>query len=283
MSLFGFYYILRYNLNSYFGWALHSKKNNKIMENNSVKFKNIAVAVFLGFLMLIIIYSLFWGPAKKLGDSLFPIRTFSVSAEGKVTVSPDIAKISFSVVSEGANPKTITDENNKKINTAISFVKSQGIDEKDIKTTQYNLSPRHEYDEKTKKTFISGYILTQAVLVKVRDLNKTAEILGGLPNLGINQIGAISFEIDEPEKFLTEARDKAFEKAKKKAEEMAGKNGVKLGKVINFYEYQGYSQPIYRGLEMMSKGSGDSFASAPQIQPGTEEVSVQVNITYEIK
>lgn len=253
------------------------------MENKNVLIKNVAVAVFLGFLTIVIFYSLFFGPAKKFADSLFPIRTFSVSAEGKVTVSPDIAKISFSVVSEGANPKNITDENNKKMNTAINFIKSQGIDEKDIKTTQYNLNPRYEYDEKIKKTFISGYILTQAVLVKVRDLSKTAEILGGLPDLGINQIGQISFEIDEPEKFLAEARNKAFDKAKEKAKEMAEKNGVKLGKVINFYEYQGYSQPVYRGLEMMSKGGGDSFASAPQIQTGTEEVIVNVSVTYEIR
>ncbi len=260
-----------------------SKNNKKIMENNSAKFKNIAIIVFLIFLMSVIVYSLFFGPAKKFGDSLFPTRTFSVSAEGKVTVSPDIAKISFSVVSEGVNPKTIADENNKKMNAAISYVKSLGIDEKDIKTTQYNLSPRYEYDEKTKKTFISGYTLTQNVLVKVRDLGKVAEILGGLPDLGINQIGAISFEIDEPEKYLAEARDKAFEKAKTKAQAMAGKNDVQLGRVINFSEYQGYQQPVYRVDQMMSKGGGDSFASAPQIQPGTEEVIVNVSVTYEIK
>lgn len=251
------------------------------MENNSAKFKNIAIIVFLIFLMSIITYSLFFGPAKKFGDSLFPARTFSVSAEGKVTVSPDIAKISFSVVSEGANPKTIAEENNKKMNLAIDFVKSQGIDEKDIKTTQYNLSPRYEYDEKTKKTFISGYVLTQTVLVKVRDLNKVAEVLAGLPELGINQINQVSFEIDEPEKFLTEARNKAFDKVNTKAKEMAEKNNVKLGKVINFSEYQEYT-PVYRGLEAMGGGGADALP-IPQIQPGTEEVTVNVSATYEIK
>ena len=252
------------------------------MENNSVKFKNMAIAVFVIFLISVITYSLLWGPAKKFGDSLFPTRTFSVSAEGKITVSPDIAKISFSVVSEGVNPKTIADENNKKMNVAIDFIKSQGIDEKDIKTTQYNLSPRYEYDEKTKKTFISGYTLTQNVLIKIRDLSKVAEVLGGLPDLGINQIGAISFEIDEPEKFLAEARNKAFDKADIKAKEMAEKNNIKIGKVINFSEYQNYA-PVYRGLEAMGKGRADAFPMLPQIQPGTEEVTVNVSVTYEIK
>lgn len=231
--------------------------------------------------MSILFYSLFWGPAKKFGDSLISAKTVSVSAEGKVTVSPDIAKISFSVVSEGVNPKALAEDNNKKMNSAINLIKSQGVDEKDIKTVEYNLNPRYEYDKKTKKTFISGYSLTQSVLVKVRDLDKTAEILAGLPELGINQIGQISFEIDEPEKYLVEARDQAFNKAKIKAGEMAAKNGVRLGKVINFSDYQSGPIPYYNSFG--KGGQMEALSSAPSIQPGSQEVTVNVSVTYEIK
>jgi len=251
------------------------------MENDISKSKNQAIIIFLGFLMLVIIYSLFFGPAKKYGDSLMPAKTINVSAEGKVTVSPDIAKLSFSVVSEGANSKLLAENNNKKMNAAIDFAKSQGIEEKDIKTTEYNLSPRYEYDEKTKKTFISGYTLTQTVLVKVRDLNKVAEVLGGLPVLGINQISSISFDIDEPEKYLSEARNQAFDKAKEKAKAMAEKNGVKLGRVINFYEYQ--STPYYQNVRALGMGGAEAVQPLPQIQPGSQEVTIQVSVTYEIK
>lgn len=248
--------------------------------NDNLKLKNTAIAVFLGILTAVILYSLFFGPAKKFGDSLFPAKTITVSAEGKVTVSPDIAKVSFSVVSEGVNPKFVAEENNKKMNSAINFVKSLEIDEKDIKTTQYNLSPRYEYDEKTRKTFISGYTLTQTVLVKVRNLDKVAEVLGGLPELGINQIGSISFDVDDSEKYLTEARNQAFEKAKEKAKTMSEKNSVKLGKVINFSEYQGVQPfPYYAAME----GKGGAPSVAPTIEPGTQEITIQVSITYEIK
>ena len=251
------------------------------MENDISKSKNQAIIIFLGFLMLVIIYSLFFGPAKKYGDSLMPAKTINVSAEGKVTVSPDIAKLSFSVVSEGANSKLLAENNNKKMNAAIDFAKSQGIEEKDIKTTEYNLSPRYEYDEKTKKTFISGYTLTQTVLVKVRDLNKVAEVLGGLPALGINQISSISFDIDEPEKYLSEARNQAFDKVKEKAKAIAEKNGVKLGRVINFYEYQ--STPYYQNVRALGMGGAEAVQPLPQIQPGSQEVTIQVSVTYEIK
>ena len=258
------------------------------MENNSIKFKNITIIVFLVFLIAAIVYSLFFGPAKELVNflkiysaSFRPAKTITVSAEGKITVSPDIAKISFAVISEGADPITISQENIKKMNAAIDYIKSKGIEEKDIKTTQYSLSPKYEYDEKTKKTFISGYTLTQNVLIKVRDLAKVAEVVAGLPELGINRIDSISFEIDEPEKYLSEARNQAFEKAKKKAEEMALKNNVKLGEVIDFSEWV----PIrpYENLRTLEMGGAATPAALPQIQPGSEEITVQVSVTYEIK
>ncbi len=237
--------------------------------------------MLFGVLIFAIIYSLFFGPAKKFSDSLFPAKTITVSAEGKVTVSPDIAKISFSAVSEGVDPEKIADENNRKMNMAIDFIKSQGIDAKDIKTTQYNLQPKYEYDEKTQKTFISGYALTQTVLIKVRDLRKVGKILADLPALGINQIGSISFEVDDPEKYLTEARNQAFEKVKIKAKEMSEKNGVELGKVVNFFEYQG-GQPVPYYMEALNKG-GAVPSVMPSIEPGTQEVKIQVSMTYEIK
>ena len=246
------------------------------------KLKNIFIVIFLVFLMAVVVYSLFFGPAKKYSDSLIPAKTVTVSAEGKVTVSPDIARLSFSVVSEGTDPKTLADDNNRKMKAAIDFVKSQGIDEKDVKTTDYNLSPKYEYDEKTKKTFISGYTLTQTVLVKIRDLGKVADVLAGLPPLGINQISSISFDIDEPEKYLSDARNQAFDKAKEKAMMMAEKNGVNLGQVVNFYEYQ----PVtYYGTKMASGLGGTDMAApvVPQIQPGTQEVTVQVSVVYEIR
>jgi len=251
--------------------------------NDNVQMKNSAIAGFLGVLTLVIIYSIVWGPARKYMDSLYPSRTINVSAEGKVTVSPDVAKFSFSVVNEGADPSKIANDNNVKINKAIDFIKSQGVDVKDIKTTSYSLEPNYVYDEKTRRQYLSGYKLTQTVQVKVRDLNKVAVVLAGLPELGINQIGSISFEVDDQEKFLKEARDKAFDKVKTKAQEMTGKTGVSLGRIMNFTEYQGGPTPYYYGAEKALGVGGGVASVAPSIQPGTQEITVNVNITYEIK
>src|SRR3989344_2307648 len=178
-------------------------------------------------------------PISRYGDSLISSRVFYVSAEGKAVVSPDIANLSFSVVSEGKDPAVLQEDNNTKMRVALDHVKAQGVDEKDIKTAQYDLQPRYEYDEKTRRSFISGYVLTQTVFVKVRQIEKAAPILGGLPERGINQIGRVSFDTDDPDKYLSAARNEAFGKARAKAEEMARAKGLKLGRVVNISESGG--------------------------------------------
>lgn len=213
--------------------------------------------------------------------SRVPARTIVVSAEGKVVAVPDIARLSFSVIGEGQNPKALEDENTKKVNSVIDFVKAQGVDPKDIKTVQYELSPRYDYDKFTGESRIYGYTLTQTVAVKIRDFKNIGPILEALPGRGVNQISSLSFDVDEPDSYLEKARQEAFGKARKKAGTMAGQNGVRLGKVITFNEnVGGYPIPVYRAF---GEGVAAAAPETPRIEPGSQEITVQVSVTYEIK
>ncbi len=227
-----------------------------------------------------------------LGLPVFPERTaITVSGEGKTVAIPDVTAISFSVVTEGMDPAKIQAENAKKMNDAIEFVKSEGVDKRDIKTANYSLYPRYDYVQALPAIYpyppgrqvLSGYTVTQTVYVKVRDAEKVSPILAALPEKGINQIESVSFEVDDPEKYLNEAREEAFKKARAKADAMASQNGVKVRRVVTFSESTGgYPIPYFRGLEAVGKG-GDAGAVPPQIEPGSEEVTVQVSVTYEIR
>lgn len=210
-------------------------------------------------------------------------RTISVSATGEVIVSPDVAALSFAVTSEGEDPAEVADENNQIINRAIEFVKEQGLESGDIKTVGYNLYPRYEYDEKRRLSFITGYTLTQSVFVKIRNFDTIPDIIGGLPALGINQINSLRFEVDDPEEFLNQAREEAFGKAREKAETMARQNGVRISRVISFSESEGGFFPPPIPLRAEGLGGADFAVAAPTIEPGSEEVTVHVNVIYELK
>jgi uncharacterized protein YggE len=217
-------------------------------------------------------------------------RFITVSAEGKTVVAPDIARASFSVVTEGADPEAIQEENNEKVNDAVAFVKSLGIGEKDIKTSNYSIYPRYDYSSSLLKPDgeprIIGYRMTQTISLTIRDLESVSEVLAGLPSRGINQVSGISFDIDDPDAYLNEAREEAFDKAREKAEAMARANGARIKRVITFSEGGGYPIPYYARSELaLDAGVGGATAAPtpPPIEPGSEDVTVTVSVTYEIR
>lgn len=240
----------------------------------------------INFGLIVLIVGMVFGltALSRYGSSLTPARVIYVSAEGEVVAVPDVAEIYFSVVSEDDNATIIQKTNTDKVNKAIEFVKGEGVDAKDIKTSQYSLYPKYDYDRFTGQSNIYAYELRQSVTVKIRDFDKISAIVSGLTSLGVNEIGQLQFEIDDPEVYLQQAREEAFMKAQEKAETMARQNDVRVGRVVTFSESTGYTQPMYfKAMGMGGATAEDMGMPAPSIEPGSQEVKVTVNVTYEIK
>jgi uncharacterized protein YggE len=209
------------------------------------------------------------------------LRTFSVSGEGKEVVLPNIAEIRIGVISEGQDLRLLQKENSEKMNRIISFLKKKGIDEKNIQTENYLVSPKYDYSKPPYK--IVGYTINQDLRVKVRDLSKIGEILSQAVNYGANNVYGPNFIVDDKEVYLEKAREKAIKNAKEKAEKIAKIAGFRLGKIVSIIESSPYDYYPFMLEEKIGKGGESLPAVQPQIQPGSQEIKVQVNITYEIR
>ncbi len=239
----------------------------------------ILLTVFLGALIVNLIF--FVMPTiYKWGEAFYPAHTITVSAQGKTTAAPDLAEISFSVVTQGQSPQTLSDNNNTKMNAILQFVKSQGVADDDIKTTSYNLSPNYSWDKSTMRNYITGYTLTQTVQVKVRDLSKVASVLGGLAPLGANQIGGVNFTFADDAKVLSAARADAIAKAAEEAKAMAADAHVSLGRIVSISENNYIPGPRYYAAADFGVGGASSAPVPPTIQPGTEDITDTVSIVY---
>ena len=217
-------------------------------------------------------------------------RSFSVSGEGKAFAVPDIAEFSFSVITQGGNDlDKLQTDNNKKVAQAIEFVKTSGVKEADIKTSNYNVNPRYEYFNCASgytcpPAKIVGYEINQTVTVKARDFDKVGTILSGVVTKGANSVSGLNFTIDNPEQVKNEARTKAIEQAKRQAKEVAKAGGFRLGKLISIDEFGNY--PVM--MESMSYGRGGAVDAAVKavpapIEAGSNEVVVNVTLRYAIK
>jgi len=211
-------------------------------------------------------------------------NTMSFSGKGEVSAIPDIASFTFSVKEEGKDSKDAQNFSAKKINEAISYLKKQGIEEKDIKTSNYNVYPRYEWDTdegKRSKRILVGYVASQSISVKIRDIKKAGDVLSGLGGIGVNNLSGLSFSVDNKDELKREARKLAIEDAKNKAKELSKDLGVNLLKIVSFNEQNGY-RSFYAQEKMMDNEA--SFASeSPEIPVGENKITSNITITYQIQ
>lgn len=208
--------------------------------------------------------------------------TISVNGEGKISSPPDIASLSLGVQT-GRQPtaKQASDMLTKNMQAVIDAVKKLGVEEKDISTENFYLQP--VFDWKTGVQNIAGYEGTQSIRVKVRDLDKSGEVLSAATAAGANQSGGIQFTIDDPEKARSEARTKAIAQAKEKAETLAQELGMRLGKVRGFNEgYPGSMPSAPVMLRSMGGGGEAAMDMAMPLPQGEQDVVVSVSIIYEL-
>lgn len=210
----------------------------------------------------------------------------TVTGTGEVYSTPDIGVVTISVRTEKETVELATDENNKKINNILSFLKSKNINENDIKTTNFNINPVYNWDPKSGERNTNGYEANQSLTVKIRDTSKSGEIISGATEQGANDISNLSFITDDNESVKDEARKLAIENAKAKAKILEGQLGVKMVKIVNFSEESSIPSPnsydaYNAGAAMMKSVEAVKIAS-PNIQTGENKIMSTVTITYSI-
>ncbi len=213
-------------------------------------------------------------------------NTIVVTGQGKVTAKPDMASFMISVREYAKEQKEAQRKASEKINRIINYLKDSGIEEKDIKTSSFNLYPR--YDWADGKRIFREYEASQSLTVKVKDLDRAGELLAAMSELGAENVGSLRFGIDEAEqeKLKAQARNIAISNAKAKAKELADSLGVELVRVVGFSESTSANRlPIMfaKARAAVSDLALDDEMPTPEIPTGENEIRANVSLTFEIR
>lgn len=186
--------------------------------------KGLIVITVLGLLMVSGLVSkaiYFPGTAKAAEES--KERTLEVGGQGLVMVKPDIALISFGVMTRNKAPKVAQGENAQLMDKVIKRLATLNIQPADIKTTGYYMNPDIIYDNSTRKERIVSYHVNNQVQVTVRDVTKAGEVLDGVVQEGVNNANGIQFGVSEEKRVehYHQALAAALSSAKDKAKVMA--------------------------------------------------------------
>ena len=221
-------------------------------------------------------------PSGIAANPAAPQRTLNVTGAGQVSLTPDIAYIYVGVHSENASASDAMTENNSRTQVMIEALKKAGIDEKDIRTTNFSIWQQDKYDPLTgQPSGVKVYSVDNTVYVTVRKLESLGSLLDTLVKAGANNINSIQFDVADKTAAIKQARDAAVQDAKTQAQELAAVAGVTLGEITSVSFYEATSSPVMDGFG--KGGGGGAEAAAVPIQPGQMTLTVTVSMTYEIK
>jgi uncharacterized protein len=207
-----------------------------------------------------------------------------VTGEGKVTIKPDIANISLGVSSQEASVADAMAKTKNAMSKVVAVIKANNIQDKDIQTQQYNISPAYTYNPQTGNQTISGYQVTNIVNVKLRDTSSASTVISAVAEAGgdLTRIDSVTFTVEDPTQYYKEARQKAIEDADHKAQKLASLYGITLGKpdfvlesgsTPNIYNFssQGYAFPVPAAAPLM-----------PPVSAGSTDITLYIQASYPI-
>ncbi len=214
-------------------------------------------------------------------------NTISVMGEGKASVAPDMLVINVSISELAATTEAAQAQANDKVAKVKAILKAADIADKDIKTTNVNTYPEYDRSDASGRKLL-GYRSQQSITINVSGESfweKWGNIVTQISKVGGVNVDNTYFDLKDKVAAYAGAREKALADAKAKAEQLAKASGVTLGKPVMITD-NSYSNPspiYYAKNEAMGATASDAAVSTPSLSPGETEVTINVNVMYQIK
>ena len=202
-------------------------------------------------------------------------RTLVATGTARVRGVPDVLTMTLGVSTRGDTVGDALDRNNEALGKVMDVLRDGDVDEKDIQTSSFSISPY--YDDNRE---IDGYQVSNLVTVQLRDLGKAGSLIDKAAGAGGDDVvmQGVSFGFDDTSALVAQARTDAVKRARAQAEQLAEAAGVELVEVRTISESSYDPGPVAAAPEAASRAA-DSVA----ISPGSEELSVQVTLVYAIR
>jgi len=204
-----------------------------------------------------------------------------VTGLGEITVVPDVATLRIGIVAQEASVSEAQAQAASAMGKLIDTLRENGVAKKDIQTQHFSIQKVTRWDRESEQEIVIGYQVSNMVLAKIRDLDKTGAIIDAAAVAGgdLTRIDSISFSVEDPSEYYQEVRGKAMQDARAKAEQLAELGGVKLGKPT--YISEGAVSPIYPRA-VYEKVAGAPAQAETSISPGEMDISLNVQVVYAI-
>lgn len=225
---------------------------------------------------------------KFVGTNVPAMNVLTVTGEGEIITKPDTATFTFTVTKDAVTMKEAEEMVSTSVASVVDGAKEIGVAEEDIKTVSYSTYPKYKYDgyncygcERLANEIV-GYTVSEQVEIKIRNLENVATLATLMSESKVTNVYGPEFSIYDEDGVRDSARSLAIMDAKEQAEKLADDLGVKLGRIVSFSDEYGY--PYSYANDYGSFDTAESKSTiVPTIQTGTNTITENVTITYEIR
>lgn len=202
----------------------------------------------------------------------------TVTGEGQVQRSPDIATLSLGVTTQGKTAAEAMTANNAALAAVMERLTKAGISGRDLQTTNLSLNPNwsQSSSQPNAAAEISSYTASNQLTVTIRKLDTLGQVLDAAITDGANTLNGLSFGLAEAKPVIDEARKAAVADAQARAALLVEAAGAKLGRIVSISESQNYGGPM-----PMFRQAADAVGSVP-LAGGDVATTANVTVVYEI-
>lgn len=226
--------------------------------------------------------------APALQGTLTPLSDMTlvyVNGFASVRVPPDMASVVIGIEVEQPTLAEAQAEATEQATAIMTAIRDAGVPEEDIRTANFNVRIVRERDrdeERGERGEIRGFQVSNAVEVTVRALDSLGQLLDDVVAAGANEVRQITFSIADPAAAAMQARTRAVEDARSKADTLAAAAEMTVSRVVSISEL---FSPMPAPMPMESAiadAAGGEFRERVPISIGTEEVAVEIAVIYEL-
>ena len=209
-------------------------------------------------------------------------RTITVSGRGEVSTPPDLGHLRLGVQITNRDTDTALRIANERISAVQEAITAEGVATEDIRLGWFAITPL--YDHRDGQRIFRGYQVSHDLDITVREIDRTGALLSIAVHAGADDVRGVSFSVEDPGPSIDRARERAYENARHKAEDLARLAAVAVGPVVSMRETTHEPVPVER-RELRSMAI--SYARAEQapdvpINPDDAEFSVHMEVVWEI-
>ena len=240
----------------------------------------------MSFLKLCLIMCLSVASVFSTASSLPNAPHIYVQGTGKITVVPDTAEVSFSIISTHKNLVAAKKKADTLSAEVIKIAKSYGIEKQGISASELYIRQETRYDNVTRKQVFIGHKVTRSIQLYLKDMSRYSHLVQSLVNAGITEMHGVKLQASNIAELTKKAEMLAIIDAKKAAKDLTKGFDVNLGSLYKASKQAIVGETPYRAQPMMmdmERKSAPANIVKGAFEPGSIDVVQYIYAVYLIE